>query len=600
MRIAHDGVVAPVMVETSHTSNNNTPSPSLMMMNMCFSEDQQTLEDLRDVIHALKAKEASYHRLSSTSSASSSSTTTNGSTSSFPLYFDTWRPVMVSWMYSVVDTFALNPLCVPTGMYYLDTCCRTLSSSNSGRSSKKELYPLMAMTSLNLAIKCHETRMFPLDQLVLLLGRGKQHSGGQEGMRYTPQDIVDMERQLLKACRWKLHPTTTHDFLHQFVQVLEESHREDSLERSLTHLKNALAWEHVLHQQQEQQQSKKRSSSPVMFQPFVPSTLAYASLLLAMEDQQLPLADKQACCLALLQVADMSTHTPHLSQAYNWLVYAKNLQAQLVAADNQKRQDAATSPVTPAAATTRVVSPTTTATVSTGDIVPEIAPAATKADFQPPRGSTDSSAPVAVVSPATSTATTTLVIMEDASNDANGEEGGNHSMMLVEETTVVLPFKAASQSQQHHQHFRHPSVVVDEDDEGKQDQDASDFLEEDETGAEDELREVIFYSHTYTGDGFEVMAIDMMDDHDAVNVEMADHIMITTQDPATITTHLNGASACEEASFLASPSSTEISVADLILTESLDEDGFEVSYGDKQKELLANMLASPTNVVVGA
>ena len=79
---------------------------------------------------------------------------------------------MVSWMYSVIDTFALQEICVPTGIYFLDTCSHLLATSNASGKAK-ELYPLMALTSLNLAVKCHETRMFPLDQLVQLMGGGK-------------------------------------------------------------------------------------------------------------------------------------------------------------------------------------------------------------------------------------------------------------------------------------------------------------------------------------------------------------------------------------------------------------------------------------------
>jgi Cyclin, N-terminal domain len=568
-RISHSAVeAAPILMDTTNCSISSSISHGSISN---LARDQQTLEDLRDVIHALKDQEAAYAIASGLHC--------------FPLYFDSWRPVMVSWMYSVIDTFALNPLCVPTGMYYLDTCCRMLPNNNAkatiatdgNNNSKKEMYPLMAMTALNLAIKCHETRMFPLDQLVLLLGRGKQVNSGQEQMRYTPEDIVEMERTLLKECQWRLHPATTHDFLHQFVQVLDESTRDDVLERAMTHLKNALMWEHVLHQQLKQHRQQKQ---PAQFQPFLPSTLAYASLLLAMEDMQLPLADKQACCLALLQVADMSTHTPHLSKAYNWLVYAKNLQAQLVAAN--ERQHTSTMPATPVPAadgTTRVVSPTTTATISTGQVVP-----ATKADFQPPlpatahQQPTSMAAPVAVVSPTAITASAkTSVTMEDASSTA-------HGAMVVEETTVSIKANAW----QKQSHFRHPSVVEDdplfaEDNEG-------DDQEDTEEEGDDNLSEVIFYSHTYTGDGFEVMAVDM-DSGDDEEAEYANPLN-TNLDP----------------SLLASPASTELSVADLILTESLDEDGFEVSYANSsfhsgaerswnKQQQLANMLASPTDVV---
>ncbi|KAG7362110.1 cyclin-like protein [Nitzschia inconspicua] len=557
IRIDHDEAPS-VNLETGSTRKNNVS----LACDSSLVEDQQMLEDLRDVILALKEQEMSYTLCSNASN-----------NNSFPLYFDTWRPVMVSWMYSVIDTFALNPLCVPTGMYYLDTCCRMLpvkgTTDNQQQQHEKELYPLMAMTSLNLAIKCHETRMFPLDQLVQLMGRGKQQQqqqhSGQKQMQYTPEDIIDMERRLLQGCQWKLHPATTHDFLHQFVQVLDLSVRDDVLERSITHLKNGLMWEHVLHQQHQQQAKVQQQHLLPPFQPFLPSTLAYASLLLAMEDKHLPLADKQACCLALLQVADLSTNTPHLSKAYNWLVYAKNLQTQLVAA-NQKKQ---TQPSTPAPAattgTTRVVSPTTTATLSTGHVV-----SATKIESETIRSQdavTQKRDSLPIVSPAVSTVTT----MEDSSSSSC--QGAS---MVVEETTVTIK----PNTWQKQQHFRHPSQVEEDPLFVDDDQDN----EEEDLEEEDDWSEVIFYSHTYTGDGFEVMTVD---------TEYASSVAQQYTD-------------CQ--SFpLTSPHSSELSVADLVLTESLDEDGFEVSYansfslsntGSSSKyELLASMLASPIDVV---
>jgi hypothetical protein len=545
-----------------------------------FAQDQQILEDLRDIIQALRAQQASY--------------TNRNNIHKLPLYFDSWRPIMVSWMYSVIDTFALNPLCVPTGLYYLDNCCHRLSNAPKLQKDGKELYPLMAMTALNVAVKCHETRMFPLDQLVQLLGRGKRCNSGQEQMRYTPQDVIDMERTLVQGCLWKLHPTTTHDFLHQFVQVLDVSSRNDVLARSMTHLKNALLWEHVLHQQHNQRQS---------FQPFLASTLAYASLLLAMEEMQVPLVDKQACCLALLQVADLSTHTPHLAKAYNWLVYAKNLQAQLVAGNQRQPTTNIPAALEPTAVPpTRVVSPTTTATVSTGHAVT----AASKADFQPPQPlacqpsmaetssvsqplTSSTSFPV-LVSPADSTAT-----MEDVTATCTA-----HGSMVVEATTVSIKANAV----QIQQHFRHPSDEVDRVEDRCFQEESYDHHYHQQDDAEenkdddDDLSEVIFYSHTYTGDGFEVMAIDMEsgEDSDKHDADHMDHPPPPTR-----------ANARSDTTPLTSPASTEHSRTDLILTDSLDEDGFEVSYAGEDGKItndmqsyssLGKMLVSPTDVNV--
>jgi hypothetical protein len=63
-----------------------SPDPSIL-------QEQQRLEDMRDILQVLKSQERKYDD--------------NNDTKGFPKYDDSWRPVMVSWMYSVVDTFAL-------------------------------------------------------------------------------------------------------------------------------------------------------------------------------------------------------------------------------------------------------------------------------------------------------------------------------------------------------------------------------------------------------------------------------------------------------------------------------------------------------------
>ncbi|KAL3913180.1 MAG: hypothetical protein SGILL_006592, partial [Bacillariaceae sp.] len=533
------GVVShhPQQRQQQHSTNNSS------YCNNIHQRDQLRLEDLRDVLQVLKSQELLY-------SASEKK--------SPPLFVDTWRPVMVSWMYSVIDTFLLNPICVPTALYFLDTCSALLEESEASHKAK-QLYPLMALTALNLGVKCHETRMFPLDQLVQLMGSGgskqQTQNNATTSTRYTPDDVIRMETTLLKGCQWKLHPATPHDFLHQFVTVLDDSlnnnTKQNVLERGLLHLKNASMWEHVLLQQQQAQQQL-----PACTSSFLPSTLAYASLLLAMEDLQVALEDKQACCLALLQVADLSTHTPRLSAAYNWLVYAQQLQQQLVHSQQQQRQPQQPTvvgqPVTPtvAKAASDVVSPsttaTTTATVSAGQqqhqqqlaTKADFCVPASKADFQPPRGG----GAVAIVSPTKSTCTM----------DTAATSGVNM------ETATSVSVKKLQR----------------EDDDSAEGNDYDDDLE------------VIFYSHTYMGDGFEVMAV--VDDN---NMEQCKY----EEDYEACERQMEAADSFS----LTSPFTCEDAPPELILTESLDEDGFEVSFhiANGMEKNLSNMLASPRDVV---
>jgi hypothetical protein len=67
-----------------------SPDPSIL-------QEQQRLEDMRDILQVLKSQELKYD----------DNNNNDNDTNGFPKYYDSWRPVMVSWMYSVVDTFAL-------------------------------------------------------------------------------------------------------------------------------------------------------------------------------------------------------------------------------------------------------------------------------------------------------------------------------------------------------------------------------------------------------------------------------------------------------------------------------------------------------------
>lgn len=234
---------------------------------------------------------------------------------------------MISWMYHVADMFRLMPIVVATGIHILDNCAWDLCNPSSRTYNQKELYPLMTMTALNMAVKCHETKMFPLEQLVQLLGTG---GGSSADRSYTPDDVCAMERRLLHRCGWKFHCPTTHDYLLRFATVLAKEHQVAVTSFAVMHLKRSLLWEHILHEE-------KREGDF-----FSTCTLAYAAFLLAMEDARLPLEHKQAACLVLLDVANLSAQTPRLSEAYNWLSKANKLQAQLEQGKNLHQATSAT------------------------------------------------------------------------------------------------------------------------------------------------------------------------------------------------------------------------------------------------------------------
>ena len=445
--------------------------------NTCHSYTQQNdqlfVDELKDVLAFLKMQETSYERRRLRKFEEHRRKNPNaydGISNNLPPFYDAWRPVMVSWMYHVADTFRLMPIVVATGMYILDTCALDLYNASSRTYNQKELYPLMTMTALNMAVKCHETKMFPLDQLVQLLGAGGESSSDRS---YTPDDVTAMERRLLHRCGWKLHCPTAYDFLLRYATVLGDEYKKPVTGFAVTHLKQSLLWEHIIHQ-------NKQDSG------FRPSTLAYAAFLLAMEDAGVPLDAKQAACLCLLEVAKLSAQTPRLSEAYNWLFNAKSLQQQLQQGNNTRR----------VATTTVNDSAPVTASTQQAHAVP-------------------SSSDVAVVEPDT----------EDES--VAGEDDQSLSMMSYGSTSI------------------------------------SDHS-------------FVFCSHSSDGDSVEVISMDdyeiVDDDEDSLN-----------QSTVTVLPTVVEEEEDEEPT-------------KLVLTESLDEDGFEISFANKHTHLLSSLVASPRDV----
>jgi hypothetical protein len=189
---------------------------------------------------------------------------------------------MISWMFSVTDIFQLAPMIPSTAIYYLDTVCDTLVKTPND-------YQLVGLTALQLAIKVHETKLFPLQQLV---------SMGSGGM--TIEQVMDMERKILETCQWKLHPPTPECFLLAYSELLPSSTEstEASLSMALLYIRQALLQE----------------------KDYEPSVLAYASLLVAMEQENsMPLSVKQDFGMTMLQVSGLSGATPGLSEAFQWL-----------------------------------------------------------------------------------------------------------------------------------------------------------------------------------------------------------------------------------------------------------------------------------------
>ena len=473
---------------------------------------------------------------------------------------------MISWMYHVADTFRLMPIVVATGVFILDTCAWDLC--NSGIKNPREVYPLMTMTALNMAVKCHETKMFPLDQLVQLLGPDGRSSKGKQ---YTPAQICSMERKLLHMCSWKLHKPTTHDYLLRFVEVLPIDRRDAIVCFAVLHLKQSLLWEHVAHQQQITKQ--------ITSHPFSDCTLAYAAFLLAMEDAGLPLVDKQAACMALSHAAHLSAQTPMLSEAYNWLHQARFLQTQL----EQGKTNPKTAAVSPAPANHTLVA------VPAHAIAPQEQPTVhTTADFLNDSSDTMSS----------DTTSSVAGVREPQSMQGSSE----HSDLLL------VSFDDENNQQPsidtHDDSFASeaPAAVVvqeegDESDDESYDDRSTSLMSQCSSSTHEE---VIFCSYSSDGDAFEVIATDHPleieeDDQSMTQSDTSMSILPTVMEEG----HDGGEKVLQnvvEEQCDDDESDDEEEAAKLVLTESLNEDGFEVAIQGKSNSDPSSLVTSPREV----
>eukprot|EP00535_Pseudo-nitzschia_heimii_P010463 CAMPEP_0197192970 /NCGR_PEP_ID=MMETSP1423-20130617/26162_1 /TAXON_ID=476441 /ORGANISM="Pseudo-nitzschia heimii, Strain UNC1101" /LENGTH=534 /DNA_ID=CAMNT_0042646007 /DNA_START=312 /DNA_END=1916 /DNA_ORIENTATION=- len=503
-------------VAMKHTTSQNRNG----LNSSTWQNDLVFLEDLKDVLTFLKLQEASYEKRKIRKQIEwqqKTSGTNDRKFTNLPPFHDSWRPVMVSWMYHVADTFRLMPIVVATGVYILDICAWDLCDPSSRKYKQKELYPLMTMTALNMAVKCHETKMFPLEQLVRLFGAG---DGSNSGRCYTPDDVITMEARLLNRCGWKLHCPTVHDYLLRFVTILGEQYQAAVTSSAVTHLKHSLLWEHVLHQNKKEQGV------------FSKCTTAYAAFLMAMEEVGLPLTDKQAACLALLEVANLSANTPRLSEAYNWLYEAKSLQMRLEKGNNNLCID-------------------TSAIASTKSVPSHASPQRIEDDAA--STSDEMSCDTAQLQQAASSSV--VAIVEQDSDDEAGVTDDQSTSIMSYESTITSD------------------------------------------------NSVIFCSYSTDGDAVEVVATDTIldkNDEDVRDDDSMDHSATLTVLPTVA--EEEEALACNPAIITVDDCEEDESVDDesknLVLSESIDEDGFEIAFGGKHSDPLMTNVTSPRDVAI--
>lgn len=164
-----------------------------------------------------------------------------------------WRRKICLWAFRVADHFILPREIVATSMSHYDRFMALINRTGVERISSR-FVSLVSLTSLYLAVKVDMRRHIPIRMFVTL-------SAG----RYTMEDIISMEKEIISVLDWKLHPPTQQNFVHLFLEMLPvaEYLKNDIFERAEYNTEISLCSYHL--------------------STFASSTVAFASILLALE-----------------------------------------------------------------------------------------------------------------------------------------------------------------------------------------------------------------------------------------------------------------------------------------------------------------------------
>jgi hypothetical protein len=227
--------------------------------------------------------------------------------------FGDWRRKITQWSFKVIDHFKIDREIVSTAMNILDRylamgtanghdmdCCPCPECQNNVDS---RTFQLAAMTSLYLAMKAADAgedhtsscRKLRLESFVEL-------SRGQ----FSPDDIISMERTVLKVVQWKIYPPTPMTAVSYLLRLMP-SH----LALPYMYRKSYDLVLHVLHELSRYLTELSVCLGSVCV-AHTPSQVAYASILLSMElltSSALPLDIRDNFNEAVVSTSSMSGGT---------------------------------------------------------------------------------------------------------------------------------------------------------------------------------------------------------------------------------------------------------------------------------------------------
>eukprot|EP00980_Cylindrotheca_fusiformis_P020740 scaffold7745_cov103-Cylindrotheca_fusiformis.AAC.1 len=197
-----------------------------------------------------------------------------------------WRKMLVDWMYYVIDYCHLQRQAVAAAAFFYDVAVQKKLVKTP------EEHQLAAATALQLALKTHDSSVIKLGKLVKL-GRGL----------FTEDDVVKMEREVIKSMNWKLHPPSTYCFLRQYERLLPTTISETT--RSMINTVTSLACEVTL--------------TDYRYLSYKPSAIAYASMILALEmipHDDLPIVQRHCFLLQMSTIAELDSKSKSVREAF--------------------------------------------------------------------------------------------------------------------------------------------------------------------------------------------------------------------------------------------------------------------------------------------
>lgn len=206
-----------------------------------------------------------------------------------------WREKICEWCYQVVDHCNIDRDVVSIALSYFDrylSCHTSIADTDT-------VFQLVAMTSIYLAVKLHSTRKISISSISSL----------SKGC-FRVDQILKMEICIIKSLRWHLNPPTPSIYLNVVNPLIDASVIDPQASFEIAELSRYLL---------------ELSVCDGYFIDMKPSSIAYAAILVAMENLSTPAKMKR--CFYSYQL-DKSPHLTELCAQRLRNVYSLTVSAQ--------------------------------------------------------------------------------------------------------------------------------------------------------------------------------------------------------------------------------------------------------------------------------